>query len=245
MEEIWKKIPVEYGNYEISNLGRLRHGNTKHICKLSLNAYGYYCRSNHLPHKKRINIYVHRLVAMAFIMNEENKPHVNHKNGIKTDNCVCNLEWCSVKENVDHAIKNMLSNPSTKVIQLTKSNEFIKNWDSIKEASTELGISKSGIADVCRGKQITSGGFRWMYKDKQKHHVVLNTPNGKRKIVYVYTLDYKFIEKVNGLNETARKYELSRSCVSIISNSKGKKHTDRFRFSFEKIRKPRIKTKNI
>ena len=74
---------------------------------IRLNDKGYF-RCNLKNEGKRYDFTIHRLVALAFIPNEENKPFINHKNGIKTDNRVENLEWCNQSENVTHAVKNRL-----------------------------------------------------------------------------------------------------------------------------------------
>lgn len=94
----WKIIECE-PEYEVSSDGQIRNIRTNHVKSLRLDRYGY-SRVTLYPSGKTYTI--HRLVAKAFIENSENLDQINHKNGIKTDNNVKNLEWCNCSHNARH-----------------------------------------------------------------------------------------------------------------------------------------------
>jgi len=103
--ETWKDIPNHIGQYQASNLGRIKslsrkHARTERVLKPyhGINGYWVVCISG-----KPASI--HRLIAITFILNPENKPCVNHIDGKPVNNNLMNLEWCTYKENTQHAIK--------------------------------------------------------------------------------------------------------------------------------------------
>lgn len=109
MSEIWKDVVGYEGLYQVSNLGKVKslgHGNSNNskcrVMAMNLN-YKKYLQLNLYKNGKLKSVRVHRLVATAFIENIFNLQYINHINGIKTDNRVENLEWCTSSYNRRHA----------------------------------------------------------------------------------------------------------------------------------------------
>ncbi len=110
----WKPIKEWEGRYDISNDGKIRswyYGKKRlsepRVLKTKVDRYGYEVVSLHQGKRKK-SYMVHRLVAQAFLPNPHTLPQINHKNGVKTDNTVKNLEWCTVAFNIQHAFQKKL-----------------------------------------------------------------------------------------------------------------------------------------
>lgn len=147
----WNRVKG-YDCYFISDSGDVFSSNKNDFLKQFKDRDGY----NRVSLKDK-QMVVHRLVAEAFIPNPENKPQVNHKNGIKTDNRVENLEWTTPKENTRHSID--VLKKRTKSIKCIETGVV---FDSFIEAAKWANIPVSRLSDVVRGRQKYAGGFSWV-----------------------------------------------------------------------------------
>ena len=191
MKEIWKDIE-DYEGYQVSNFGRVRSLDRYdgrgwwikgRILKPIMDKKGY-LTVGLSKNNQRKTFKVHRLVALHFIPNIENKPEIDHINTIKTDNTVwlnedgsvnfdkTNLRWATPKENSNNPLsiikkseskKGIKNNRHQPVLQYDKDGNFIREWDTMTEAETTLNITHK-IHYVCQGKRKTCGGYIWKYK---------------------------------------------------------------------------------
>ena len=165
--EEWRECPVYGEQYEISNQGRVRKRRTGKILSQQTDNKGYK-RVRLSLHDKKASGKVHRLVAIAFIPNPNNKPQVNHKDADKTNNAVSNLEWVTNGENQIHAYKNGLNyvtgragRKRIRVKQIDMDGNEIHVFSSLNDASASTGANSVNISSVLRHKRKTAGGYRW------------------------------------------------------------------------------------
>ena len=160
-QEIWKDIDGYGGKYQVSSLGAVRNKLTCRVLKSVCHRTGYIhvslCSMKEL-HTKTI----HRLVAIAFIPNPENKPQVNHKDGNKKNNSVDNLEWATQFENMRHASRAGLfcqvgtANNNSRLTE----KEVLEIRKAFKEGKTQTSLAKIyGVARAQIYKIIH--GIRW------------------------------------------------------------------------------------
>ena len=165
MEEIWKDIKDFEGRYMISNFGNVksltRNGTLGGAIKI-IEKHNY-LRVRLWKNKVVRTLFVHRLVAQAFVPNPLNKPQVNHKDGNKKNNYFENLEWCSASENMVHAYKNGLV--KTRPIHQIKDGKIVNTFLNIHRASVETKIQYSSIYNCANGILKQAGGYDWRYAD--------------------------------------------------------------------------------
>lgn len=149
MIEVWKTTTVS-SNYLISNLGRaisLKHG----LLKPTANSRGYLEINIDNKHCK-----IHRLVAMAFIPNVENKDCINHIDGNPLNNRLDNLEWVTSSENLSKKFQGKKLFKRS-VQELDENNEVIRTFNSIRECERYHSMTKDSLRDFIRSGRVING----------------------------------------------------------------------------------------
>lgn len=256
-EEIWKDVDGYDGTYKVSNMGRVKsvryidsaESVKEKILSSPNNQNGY--PSVSLCKYGRIKTFVvHRLVALAFVPNPLNKPHVNHKDGDKMNPKAQNLEWCTPYENNLHAFKNgLLTNNNRskkvlngevfikdgnhvkcrKIIQKDLYGKHIKVWNSLKEASFNSGIKYSDLTKACQ-LNISAGNFLWEYESR----MVLHKKYDRFRVIQK-NLDGNVVKVWDNISKI--KEEMKYHIKYILSACKGRVSTAYdFLWEFEEIK---------
>lgn len=180
MEEEWRDVVGYETRYEVSSTGKVFSHRCGRLLKQHKNPDGYYKVKLQKANGEVHTCFVHRLVAIAFIPNPEDKETVNHKDTNKTNNNIDNLEWCTKGENTRHAWANgcckiteaqrewakkltqMGVEKNRQPIQCISNGEVIAKFRSISDAARLLNTSEATIsAYFTRKNRTTCLGYQW------------------------------------------------------------------------------------
>ena len=153
----WKQI-AGYEDYEISDTGlvrSLKRGRKRVLSPRKNGRNGYLFVSLYAGGKVK-HVFVHRLVAEAFLPNPLGLETVNHKNEDKSDNNVSNREWMTRGDNCRYS-------NDMPVLQFDRLGNLVSRFPSLKEAGRQTGIAAQSICSVCNGRRKTAGGYGWQF----------------------------------------------------------------------------------
>lgn len=170
------------GLYQVSNIGRVKNIKTKRILKPNKKKQGY-LEYRLFKSGKRHYLLGHRLVAIAFIENKKELPFINHKNEIKDDNRIENLEWCTHIENCNYGtaiLRRVLhtdfkkrnaninfikgTKKGKRIYQYDLNGKYIQEYETCKEAGIKNNIKLTNICNCAKGIQKTAGNYIWSYE---------------------------------------------------------------------------------
>jgi len=200
--EIWQDVVGWEGKYWVSSFGNIKNSK-KVLSKVKISRDNYYktilCSNN-----KRKAYSIHRLVAISFIPNPENKCCVNHKNGDKLDNRVENLEWVTLKENVKHALETGLSKirGSDNKCSKLKEEDVLKIFDSKEVGATlavKFNISISTIRAIKTGriwKHLTNKEFQPKKLDEKIVIEIFSSSQERKTLSSIYNISRSVVDRI-------------------------------------------------
>lgn len=187
---------------------------------------------------KQKPIYVHRLVALAYVPNPNNLPIPNHKDGNKLNNHYTNFEWVTNPKNVQHAFDTGLNKGRCRPVYQKdiKTGEIIATFNSITEAGKMTGISQGLISQACRLENGTSNGYIWEYVDPAGKKVIPR--KSAKKPVIKINLETEEETEYESVAEAAADQGISISYMSELLH--GKKKIEGFRWELVEVDKTTI-----
>ncbi|KCY49755.1 MULTISPECIES: NUMOD4 domain-containing protein [Bacteria] len=235
--ENWKAVLGYEGIYEVSNLGRIKSLSRpttnkiqpfiqEKILKTRIGKTGYEIVGLSKDGKQK-TCKVHRLVASAFCDNPFNKPHVNHKNGIKLDNHFSNLEWVTASENAIHSFSNGLSQPtvgensSLATITAPQANnvrELILSNMPLNEISTLTNIPLNIVNSIRSGKTWVNASTPELVKKCREYKKPKNLYHSIKHSEEFVLLIISRLLAGESVSSIARSLKLQRRYVSLINN---------------------------
>lgn len=162
-----------FAGYQVDNEGNVYSKRDGGPLK-QRDCFGYKRVTLYAESGKPKSVPVHRVVAMAFLPNPDGLPQVNHKNEIRADNHVENLEWCTASYNINYGSRNAIVSKKLRDDKTKKFGRKVEQidpvtkavvavWPSLRSIEQALGYAHSNIQNCCEGRRKTRGGFEWRY----------------------------------------------------------------------------------
>ncbi len=213
----WRDVVGYEGFYEVSSIGHIRNKRTGKIHGVRKTGSGY-VRVNLVVKGERHQFAAHRLVAIAFL-GDRSELEVNHKNGVKMDNRVENLEWVTRSENELHS-RYSLGNLVKPIIALNKATGERKRFASINACKAE-GFCDRHVVSCCLGRRLTHKGWRFAFEDSGHafiHKVSKSHP--PRTPLTNAEID-EFGNGINGIHPLPSRREVNRRLARLVERAHG------------------------
>lgn len=217
-KKLWKPIIGYESLYSVSNTGEIFSYRSNSIIRQQ-DSFGYKSVALYDKEGKCKRYRVHRVVAQTFLPNPNNLPQVNHIDSNKNNNSVCNLEWCTSKQNTNHAIKENnyfyaahISKKQKPVYSLDREGNILEKYNTVAEASRKLGVSRKMVYYLLGSGKRTKKGLL-LYSEREIKKLVVSKKDIRRKIMQKDNRG-NVVARFNSVTEASRTNNIARSAVS-------------------------------